>query len=210
VSGKLKLGLLMGTILLSGLIYYLSCYRIFQNFHVVDEGKFYRSAQLWPTEFHDVVSKYHIKTVINLRGTNPDAQWYVGEKKALDEMGVKLVDIAFSSHEVPRQDQLALYLKSLDESERPILIHCRSGADRSGEASAIYEMEFMGKSKEEALQQLSLRTLHVELFAPAKRFLIERYEGRNWVDKIYSPCQREYAPYYNQHDNCPHNDKTSS
>src|SRR5690242_684397 len=45
-----------------------SIVRLSKNFYEVDPGKFYRSAQLSPTELKDVVDKYGIKTVISLRG----------------------------------------------------------------------------------------------------------------------------------------------
>ena len=42
----------------------------FDNFHVVEKGKFYRSQQLSPEKLGHYLKKYNIKTLINLRGDN--------------------------------------------------------------------------------------------------------------------------------------------
>ena len=49
------------------------------NFHEVDAGRFYRSAQLPPTILDEVIQDYGIRTVINLRGRSPHKEWYLQE-----------------------------------------------------------------------------------------------------------------------------------
>ena len=52
------------------------------NFHEVVPGQFYRSAQLSGERLGAEIDRYGIKTVINLRGENPDKGWYVDEVSA--------------------------------------------------------------------------------------------------------------------------------
>ncbi len=74
-------------------------------------------------------------------------------------------------------------------------MHCDGGADRAGEASAIYQIEYMGKSRAEALEMLTLRYRHLSWLKPAKRYFIERYRGEDWLRNEYNPCSDEYEYY---------------
>jgi protein tyrosine/serine phosphatase len=175
--------------------------RIHKNFHVVQEGEIYRSAQLTGEEFRLAIDQVGIKTVINLRGKN-DAEWYSEESETLRSEGVQLIDISMSAKRFPHRDDLIRLLDAFRTAARPILIHCKAGADRTGEAVALYQMEYLGKSKREALKSLSPYYLHMPSFMPAKRAFIEIYSGEDWARSVYDPCRESYK-YYPQSDHCP-------
>ena len=175
--------------------YGASTFRPAKNFHEVDPGRFYRSAQLTGAEFEDVAATHHVKTVINLRGSQPGEPWYDEEAKTLERLGVKLINLGFASGETQSPELWQQYLDALKTAERPILVHCRSGADRTGEASAIYAYDYMKADRESALQQLSFRYLHVGAFKPAKRAFVREYRGPNWLAKYYNPCSRALRLY---------------
>jgi len=195
--------LLVSLCLLGALIYRMSVFRPLKNFHVVEEGKFYRSAQLLGPEFEEVVKKYGIKTVINLRGKQEGEWWYDEEAATLERLGVRHENIGFSTEHVQNPEDWAKFHEILETAERPILVHCRSGADRTSEASAVYVMDYMGKSREEALEQLTFKYLHVPLFHPAKRYFIENYEGKDWVRNSYDPCSPKFRKYKSGWRTCP-------
>ena len=176
-------------------IHHASHFRPAKNFHVVDEGKFYRSAQLKDDEIDEVVKKYGIKTVINLRGSQPGEWWFDAEKAMLEKLGVRMENLGFSTEHVQFKDDWVKYLDILKSAERPILVHCRSGADRTGEASALYMIEHMGKSKDDAMAMLSPRFLHVSLLQPAKKLFVSNYQGYDWVKNIYDPCASEFRTH---------------
>jgi protein tyrosine/serine phosphatase len=185
-------------------VYVASTFRPAKNFHEIDPGRYYRSAQLTGDEFAEAIRAYGIKTIINLRGAGAGEAWYDDEERAARENGAKLLNFGFSTKHVPHRSSLLPLLDALRAAARPILVHCRSGADRTGEVSAIYEMLYMGKSKEEALGQLSWRYLYVEPFAPAKRLFVEDWQGEEWAKRAYDPCIPKYAPYYEHAgNNCP-------
>ncbi len=180
---------------IGGYVYRAATFRPMRNFHVVDDGRFYRSAQPTADELDELVHRYGIKTVINLRGSQPGEWWYDDEARELKTLGVTLVNLGFSTENVQNRQDWLDYLHTLDTAERPILVHCRSGADRTSETSAIYAIEFMGKSKEAALnEQMSLSDLYVQLFQPAKRLFVENYQGREWL-KTYDPCANDFRKY---------------
>ena len=106
------------------------------NFHEVVKGRVYRSAQLKSNELQKYISRYKFKTIINLRGKSKE-EWHVKEKETAKINNVELVDFKFSARELPKISQIQSLLKTLVNAERPLLIHCAGGADRSGMASAI-------------------------------------------------------------------------
>jgi protein tyrosine/serine phosphatase len=70
---------------LRGLLRHSGCQR---NFHAVKAGQLYRSAQLDKVEFGKVIESYHIRSVLNLRGPNPESAWYKDELAAMREHAV--------------------------------------------------------------------------------------------------------------------------
>jgi protein tyrosine phosphatase (PTP) superfamily phosphohydrolase (DUF442 family) len=108
------------------------------NFRIVTPGKFYRSGQMDAQELRQVVSAYHIRTIINLRGAN-QGSWYAQEKEAAKELSVSYVDIFnLDANRLPPPQAVANLLQAYRSSPYPILVHCKAGSDRAGLASAIY------------------------------------------------------------------------
>lgn len=165
------------------------------NFRVVDVGRFYRSGQLSDRQLVRVIDRYQIRTIINLRGAHPGARWYERERAVARERGVDLVDVDLRSYRLPHKEVLIRLLDAYREAERPILVHCSFGADRAGQAAAIYQLEYMDASKAEALEMLSLRYLHLSLLRPASRYLIQIYRGEKWARTRYDPCREGYRYY---------------
>ena len=62
------------------------------NFHVLDAGRAYRSAQPTGEPLRAVIDTYGIRTVIDLRGPNPGQGWYDAEAAVCAAKGVKLSD----------------------------------------------------------------------------------------------------------------------
>ncbi len=124
--------LLIFLILLFELKIYLT-----HNFASIISGRIYRSAQLTVPEFNYYVKKYHIKTIVNLRGNNEGSDWYDNEIEFSREHHVKHVDIKLKAYKLPNMTTLQDIVTVLKNVPQPILIHCRSGVDRTGLAAAI-------------------------------------------------------------------------
>jgi len=108
------------------------------NFHTVVAGELYRSAQPEPEEIAAWQKRYGIKTIINLQGPHPYADWYREEKATAESLGIKLIDYQMSASRDVKAKQVNEILDILAKAQRPILVHCRNGADRSGLVSAFY------------------------------------------------------------------------
>src|SRR5262249_3168141 len=108
------------------------------NFHVVSAGKIYRSNQMDHSAFGRLVREYGIKTIVNLRGANLCAPWYRSETNVSQRLGVMHLDFALSATSEVTDQQIDQILTALNCAPKPVLIHCRCGADRAGLISALY------------------------------------------------------------------------
>jgi protein tyrosine/serine phosphatase len=136
------------------------------------------------------------RTVVNLRGGREHGSWPL-EKEACDRHGLTLVDFVLRSREAPDRSVILGAKAFFAAIEYPILVHCKSGADRAGLFSALYLLVHKGSSVAEAQRQLSLRYGH---FRYAKTGILDAFletyardgEARglsflDWVERDYDP-----------------------
>ena len=100
-----------------------------------------------------------IRTVINLRGAAEQSFWLF-EAEACAAHGMVLHDLNMSARQAPGKSRLLALHHLLTTAERPMLIHCKSGADRTGLAAALYLIWIEGRPVAEAQAQLSWRYVH--------------------------------------------------
>lgn len=127
------------------------------NFHELIPGEMYRSAQLSAGTLKNKVEKHGIKTVISLRRPKPDEGWYQDEKEAAMALGIAHHDIAMDLTFSPRIDHLLELRDLLEEAPRPLLVHCRAGADRTGLAAIMAKLMDGSSTLESARSQVSPR-----------------------------------------------------
>jgi protein tyrosine/serine phosphatase len=107
------------------------------NFHKVS-NEVYRSAQPYSFNLPKWQEKYHFKTILNLRGEKPNKEWYEYEKRFAKEHNITLINFKISDKKVQSIKTMQKIIDIIKTSKKPILIHCRAGADRTGLASALY------------------------------------------------------------------------
>ena len=142
---------------------YLGYLQTSGNFHSIVAGEAYRSGQLTYDEFVHYIRQYNIKSIINLRGTNKGSSWYEDELAATRQMHVKLVDYGISANkDVPDAD-IETLMRIIRDAPKPILIHCKGGADRSGLMAALY-LYSLGRTADESSRQLSVSYGHISFW----------------------------------------------
>lgn len=152
----LRLSILTLLIGFAGLGLYLWQLQRSGNFHSVVAGELYRSNQPTPERLVLYQKEEHIRSILNLRGAHPGAPWYEAERKAAEQLGLTLVDFPMSDHEVLSPARVDALTRTLAEAPKPLLVHCKAGADRSGLASALYLARIAHVDPEIAEQQLSI------------------------------------------------------
>jgi len=126
------------------------------NLHAVNAGILYRSAQLSKDDTRWAVREYRIKSVLNLRGAHAGQSWYDDEIAAAGELGLAHFDYPLSAKRFVTSEQIDEILDIVRKAPKPLLIHCKSGADRSGLVAALYRFSEAGASAAEADRELSL------------------------------------------------------
>jgi protein tyrosine/serine phosphatase len=142
---------------------YFAAIQLTGNFSAVTPGELYRSAQLTPADIDAHVQKYGIRTIINLRGENKGQPWYEAEVKESDRLKVGHLDYGMSARHALSQAQATALIAMMEKAEKPVLIHCKDGADRTGLASALYLAVVKKEDPKVAEAQLSLRYGHISL-----------------------------------------------
>jgi protein tyrosine/serine phosphatase len=134
--------------------------RLPRAFGVVEKGRVYRSGQPLFDQLSNLRHDYGVKSILILHASMQDsiAQELL-EARANNLMALQ---VPISDHEFPSDENLVAILKFLKEAPKPVLIHCRAGADRTGLVSAIYRHLFMGQDFREAKSEmLSIRWGHL-------------------------------------------------
>lgn len=157
-------GLLVIGLVLMGTTAGLGILQLLGNKHEVVPGQFYRSAQLGPAELQSYVQAHHIHTVLNLRGDNTGAPWYDDELAASKALGVEHLDFRMSASHVLKKDEALSLIALMRDAPKPLLIHCRSGADRTGLASALYVAAIAKQAEWRAEKQLWITYGHIPLW----------------------------------------------
>lgn len=100
-----------------------------------------------------------IRTIVNLRGTRPTS-FYLLEREACAAQGLTLISHRLNSAVLPPRAEVLALCDSFVSAEKPMLIHCKSGADRTGLAAALYLILICHAPVDLALRQLHWRYLH--------------------------------------------------
>ena len=129
-----------------------------RNLHEVAPGV-WRGGQPDPAQLRRLALR-GFRAIVNLRGAT---EWgsYLLEREACAKLGLTLVDIKMNSRVLPDRETVLKLDEIFATVDKPLLIHCKSGSDRSGFAAALYLLLRADAPPEAALAQLSLRYLHL-------------------------------------------------
>lgn len=141
-----------------------------------------------------------VKTVLNLRGERTCGSYWL-EQEACKRHGIKLVNVQVRSRAAPTKAEFQAARAALETIEYPMLLHCKSGADRAGLMSVLYRHIRLGEPIELAKRELSWRYGHIRqsdtgvLDAVFDRYLADtatetgapRKTFFDWVETDYDP-----------------------
>lgn len=167
----------------------------FANHHDIGGGMS-RENQPSPKRIAEL-AKMGIKTIVNLRAESPKG-FYLLEKEACEEHGITLVDFRMYSRDTHTPEKIRAAKELFESIEYPAMMHCKSGADRTGVMGVLYRHFHMGDSIEEAMEQLSFKYLHVKqgktgmldfFFNDYLNYAKEHeISFMDWVETVYDPA----------------------
>ena len=174
------------------------------NFGVVDPGLVYRSAQP-KGNLPGLIRAYRLASILNLRGGSFTDPWYASEVRLTRENSVVFFDLPLGATRRPTRRELILLLDLLQRAPYPLLIHCKSGSDRTGLAAALYLVSQRGVPPDQALSAFSLHYGHFALggtehlheplleyssWLKSHQLSHSPARFRNWVEKVYRADDR--------------------
>lgn len=154
------------------------------NFHAVVPGEVYRSAQPSATELARYHANFGIRSVINLRGSNPEQSWYRDELAVTKKLGIAMIDVPMSAKRLLPPDKTRELIHQLEVAPKPVLIHCSGGADRTGLASALYLAAIAKAPEAIAEGQLSVLYGH---------FNISVFSRETAMDQSFEDVENEFG-----------------
>ena len=170
-------------------------FRIFWTNRAQISGDIWRCNQPAPYQLGQMARR-GIKTVLNLRGDRECGGFRL-EKEACDRLGLELVNFSLKSRAAPAKEILHEAKALFETLEYPVLVHCKSGADRAGLASVLFMHFKEGLPIERAIEQLSPKFGHFKNSDTGIiDYVFERYlqdnaaepmEFMRWVDEVYDP-----------------------
>jgi tyrosine-protein phosphatase SIW14 len=147
-----------------------------KRLRVVTDGRLYRSGQMTADGFREAIQKYGIRTVLNLQSSDDDKSGKVDladpllpktpfggpkrkESEVVADAGATYLQIDCNTLDRTGSNGYPDILNKVydvfdDERNYPILIHCKAGLHRTGLVTAAYRMEYEGRTRGEALEEL--------------------------------------------------------
>ncbi len=131
---------------------------VWDNMAEVIPGKLYRCNHPTPGRLARAARRFGLRTLINLRGQRQCGSDQMS-RDAASRLGLDHIDMAFESRGAPHRERILRFHGIYTSMRTPALMHCKSGADRAGLASALAVM-FEGGDTIAAMRQLSWRFGH--------------------------------------------------
>lgn len=110
----------------------------------------------------EAYAKMGIKTILTLRGGRGRAPFRF-EEESCRLLGMDLIVMELSARRATPRDALLELIHHLETIPKPFLFHCKSGADRTGLAAAVYLLHVAGAPLSVAKKQLSMRFVHLKV-----------------------------------------------
>lgn len=168
---------------------------LYNNLHHLGGGM-YRLSQPSPAQLRRYRKTLGIRSVINLRGVNPQQGSYALEADACRKLGIQMINCSLGSRRMPRVQEVLDLRDTFQRIEYPAMLHCKSGADRAGLAAVLYRHFHMGDPIEK-IRQLHWRYGHFQFGNTARLdYFFEAYKRANkarpiafidWVQTVYDP-----------------------
>jgi tyrosine-protein phosphatase SIW14 len=136
----------------AGALWYTQAHPV-HHFAKVDPGILYRSGQPNEEQLTLLTERYHLRTVVNLRGTEGNADWYVVEQRFCAEHHLNFVTLDLIDRDHIRSGLRRFLEVMADAANHPVLVHCEIGSARTGFAVAAYRIVFQKWSFEKALAE---------------------------------------------------------
>jgi protein tyrosine/serine phosphatase len=142
------IGVIVTSVVWGGLLSYK--HRAWKQFAVVEPGRVYRSGLLRGEQLRQAIESLQLKTVICLEPEEADR-----ERALCQEKNVRFLSFDMHSSGFGKPEDFREVVRILsDQTQQPVLVHCRAGVARTGASVALYRMSVDGWDLERAMGEL--------------------------------------------------------
>jgi len=139
--------------------------------------------------FRVLLETERVRAVINLRGANAVESWYRAELADCTRLGIAHHDVRLSARRLPERETLLGLIDAFDALERPMLMKCAAGIDRSVFAASLYRLHRQDAGSTAPAQRRRLQASRQPWIRAFPAFYEETARGhglRDWIVDIYS------------------------
>jgi hypothetical protein len=168
-----------------------------KNFGVVVDGHIYRSGQISPSLIRNLLKKYQIRIIIDLKSRDSNDPDKAAEIKAADELKVKILRFYMNPNgtgDINDYIDAVIAIAEAEKNDLPILVHCVAGSARTGGVIAIYRLLVQKIPPEIVEDELEKYGCHIDEKPVMRAFLNDnitelavRLRKAGVMDKIPSP-----------------------
>ncbi len=126
-------------------------------------GGLIRANQPGPLALYLYARTWGIRSVINLRGGDRHDAFYRLENFIARRLEIPIYTFRTFSRGLLGRDEVLRILSLLPGIPRPCLVHCKSGADRTGQFCIWYRHIVLGESVADAIEELSPKYGHFKI-----------------------------------------------
>ncbi len=153
----LLLGLTVAVMAAVALVWTRFRYDVFpKRLVAVEEGFLYRSGQISARLIGGVIDDKGIDTVISLVGFDPERPDHVAEKAAIEQRGLRFVNVNLRGNGTGDPEDYVTALKAVHETREAggqALVHCASGVRRAAGATALYRVLVQGEDPDRIFEE---------------------------------------------------------
>jgi protein tyrosine/serine phosphatase len=133
-------------------------------------ASYYRGAQPEGRDYDDL-AKLGVKLVIDLQKDG-----IALEQTLVEAAGMKFHRIGMTTHEPPTKEQLASFLKLVnDPANQPVYVHCAGGRHRTGVMTAVYRMTHDSWNAERAFKEMKQYKFGADFLHPQFKQFVYAY-----------------------------------
>ena len=128
-----------------------------KKFGVVKAGSIYRSGQISQYLIADVLEKHNIEVIVDLNLKKADDPDQDAEAAAAEKLGIDILRFPMDGYGVGSIENYAGAVAAVDRAvkeNKPVLVHCNAGAQRTGGVIATYRLLVEGKDIDFILKEM--------------------------------------------------------
>jgi protein tyrosine/serine phosphatase len=109
-------------------------------------------------DLRELHAEHGVKTVLNLRGEQPERDWFKEEGIGVRAIKAQWVHLPVSGSHPPKPDELRVFFALVEDPQRwPIVVHCQGGIHRTGAFIALFRIQYEGWSGDRAVEEMEDR-----------------------------------------------------